>query len=108
MSRWYAEAMGEKAAASREGKPGPKWGPVRSAADRGPAWRCPSCEIAYAKYDPAAAAAARARLAEHGRAMATAAGSDFSVLVLLASNLVALGVAYASGMTLRQMMLVYW
>jgi hypothetical protein len=36
------------------------------------------------------------------------AAPDASLLMLLAANLVALGVAWASGMTLRQMMLVYW
>src|SRR5688572_12611849 len=57
--------------------------------------------------DPARAQL-RAALAAEGRRMALEARSDFSLLILVAANLVALGVAYASSMSLRDLMLVYW
>jgi hypothetical protein len=42
------------------------------------------------------------------REMAAEARTDKSLLVLLAANLVALAIAYASKMSLRELMLVYW
>jgi len=56
----------------------------------------------------AGAAQLRTRLAAEGREMVAEAGSDFSLVVLIAANLVALAIAWQSGMTLRQLMLVYW
>jgi hypothetical protein len=52
--------------------------------------------------------AVRARLVAEGRKMAAEATADRSLYVLLAANLAALAIAYATGMTLRQLMLVYW
>jgi Family of unknown function (DUF6498) len=72
-----------------------------------PPWQCPRCHIAYAKYRPGAAPTA-ARLVADGREMAAEARSDRSLLALLAANLAALAVAYATGMSLRELMLVYW
>lgn len=42
------------------------------------------------------------------REMAAEARADRSVWVLIFANLVALGIAWATGMTLKQMMAVYW
>jgi hypothetical protein len=61
----------------------PKCAYVRTAADLNLAGQCPGCRIAYHKYDA-------------------------SLFALVASNLLALAIAYASGMGLREMMLVYW
>lgn len=41
-------------------------------------------------------------------ALLAEAAADRSLYALAAANLAALGIAYASGMTLREMMLVYW
>jgi hypothetical protein len=43
-----------------------------------------------------------------GRTLVAEAKSDASLYLLVASNLLALGIAYASGIGLREMMLVYW
>ena len=87
----------------------PKCAYVRAASDRNPEWQCPACGIAYAKYrPPAARAPLRERLAADGREMAAEAKSDGSALALVAANLLALGLGYAFGMTLADMMLVYW
>jgi hypothetical protein len=86
------------------GKPCPKCGYVRSAADTNPAWQCPKCGIAYAKFGTALAPS----LVAHGRALAAHASSDHTILVLVAANVVALGIAYATHMRLRELMLVYW
>lgn len=89
------------------GKPCPKCGHVRTAADTNPEWQCPKCQIAYVKYRPGAARLG-ARLAAGGREMAAEAKSDGSVYTLLAANLVALMIAYLTRMSLRDLMLVYW
>ncbi|MEW6690302.1 MAG: DUF6498-containing protein [Pseudomonadota bacterium] len=90
-----------------QGKPCPKCGYARTPADTNPAWQCPRCQIAYLKYRPGAAAL-RARLAAGSREMAREAGADRSIYALLAANLLALLIAYATRMTLRELMLVYW
>ena len=90
------------------GKPCPKCGYVRSAADANPAWQCPRCQIAYAKYDPSAAAALHEKLVAHGREMAARASSDHSLAALIAANLLALAIAYGTKMSARDLMLVYW
>ena len=87
------------------GQPCPKCAYVRAASDTNPEWQCPRCHIAYAKFK---AAPLRAALAAEGREMAAEAVSDFSVLALIAANLAALAIAYATGMSLRDLMLVYW
>lgn len=74
--------------------------------DRNSAWQCPRCHIAYAKYRPGATPIAR--LAADGRELAAEARSDRSLLALIAANVAALAVAYAAGMTLRELLLVYW
>jgi hypothetical protein len=91
----------------QQGKPCPKCGYARTAADANPAWQCPRCQIAYLKYRPRAALV-RARLAAGGREMAAEAKADRSIYALIAANLLALLIAYATRMTLRELMLVYW
>jgi hypothetical protein len=81
----------------------PKCAYLRSERDANPAWQCPGCGIAYAKYRPRAAG-----LIAEGREMAAEARGDRSVLVLVLANLFALGIAWATGMGLAQMMAVYW
>jgi hypothetical protein len=93
------------AAASWVGKPCPKCAYVRAASDRNPEWQCPRCHIAYAKFG---AAPLRAALVAEGREMVAEAAADFSVLALIAANLIALAIAYATKMSLRDLMLVYW
>jgi hypothetical protein len=90
------------------GKPCPKCGYVRNASDTNPDWQCPGCGIAYAKFQPGGAAPLARRLAAGGRELAAEARSDHSVFALVAANLLALLVAWATGMSLRELMLVYW
>lgn len=89
------------------GKPCPKCGHVRTAADDNPAWQCPKCLIAYLKFS-AGREPLRARLAAGSREMVLEAREDSSVFVLIAANLAALAIAYWTGMSLRELMLVYW
>jgi len=90
-----------------QGKPCPKCGYVRTAADTNPAWQCPKCQIAYLKYRPAPARL-HERVAAHGRALAGVAASDRSTWSLVAANLLAIAIARLFGMTLRDLMLVFW
>jgi hypothetical protein len=90
-----------------QGKPCPKCAYVRTAADTNPAWQCPKCQVAYAKFRPGSAPLA-ARLAAGGRELAAEAKDDRSVYVLIAANLLALLIAWATHMSLRELMLVYW
>jgi hypothetical protein len=80
---------------------------VRTSLDVNPAWQCPRCEVAYAKVAARAGPMVRA-LVVHGREMAGEARSDYSLLVLIAVNLVVLGIAYRMQMSLVNLMLVYW
>lgn len=90
-------------------RPCPKCAYVRTELDQNPDWQCPGCGIVYEKYRPAAAAAGlRGRLAADGRDMAAEAKSDGSLLALVAANVAALAIGYATGMSLADMMLVYW
>jgi hypothetical protein len=89
------------------GKPCPKCAYVRTPADANPGWQCPKCQIAYLKFRPAASQLA-SRIAAGGREMAAEARSDNSVFMLIAANLLALAIAWFTGMSLRDLMLVYW
>jgi ribosomal protein S27AE len=102
-------AGGELAGADSDlrGKPCPMCGHVRSAADTSPAWQCPKCGIAYVKFPPRAARLGT-RLAAGGRELALEASEDRSALVLIAANLAALAIAWRAGMSLRELMMVYW
>lgn len=99
--------MADAPASDWTGKPCPKCGYVRAASDSNPAWQCPRCQIAYAKV-VAAAAPLQERIVAHAGAMAERAGSDHSLAALVAANVFALAVAWFTGMTLRDLMLVYW
>ena len=90
-----------------QGKPCPKCGHVRSAADTNPEWQCPKCQIAYVKYR-AGATQLTSRIAAGGREMAAEAQSDNSVLALIVANLLALAIAWFTRMSLRELMLIYW
>jgi hypothetical protein len=89
------------------GKPCPKCAYVRTAADTNPAWQCPQCQIAYAKFRPGGARLA-ARLAAGSREMAAEARADRSLFALIAANLLALLIAWQTHIGLRELMLVYW
>ena len=90
-----------------QGKPCPKCGYVRTAADTNPAWQCPKCLIAYRKFQPPGRPVA-ARLVAGTRDIAADSASDHSVYSLVAANLFAMAVALFSGMTLRDLLAVYW
>jgi hypothetical protein len=83
------------------GRACPKCTYVRTGLDRNPAWQCPSCHVAYAKFVPQEVVA-------HGRAMAGEARSDRSLFVLIVVNVIVLAVAVATRMDVRGLMLVYW
>jgi hypothetical protein len=89
-----------------QGKPCPKCAYARTSADRNPAWQCPRCHIAYAKFEPAAPVAAR--VAAVSREMVADSASDWSVLTLIAANVLAGIAAVVFRMDLRDLMLVYW
>ena len=91
------------------GKPCPKCGYVRAPLDLNPAWQCPRCGVAYNKaLALACAAPVRAQLAAHAGAMAARASGDNSLAGLLAVNALAIALALALHMSLRDLMLVYW
>lgn len=89
------------------GKPCPKCAYVRRPQDRNPDWQCARCSIAYLKYHAPAPNLA-SRLAAGGRDLAVEAKSDGSVHVLVAANAAALAIAWATKMSLTDLMLVYW
>lgn len=89
------------------GKPCPKCGYARAASDSNPAWQCPKCGVAYAKA-AAGASAIHQLVAAHTGKMVERAGSDHSLGGLVGANLFALAVAWYTGMSLRELMLIYW
>lgn len=96
-----------------EGRPRtcPKCGHERAAESTAPAWQCPACGIAYHKY--AGYLARRARAADLFRPRRETdpvppAGLDASVWVLVAANVLTLGVALWQDWDARSLMLVYW
>ena len=89
------------------GKPCPKCGHVRNAADANPEWQCPKCGVAYLKFR-AGATPLRTRFAAGGRELAAEARADRSVYALVAANLLALLIAWQTHIGLRELMLVYW
>jgi hypothetical protein len=103
-------AGGELSGASPylQGRPCPKCGYVRTTADANPAWQCPKCLIAYLKYRAPGGEQLHTRLVAGGREMAGDAKSDHSLLALIVANLMALGIARVTGMSLHDLMLVYW
>src|SRR5262249_32312751 len=93
-----------------QGAPCPKCGYARRPADANPAWQCPQCLVAYRKGERKVRQAAQpvARLVAGTREVAADSASDRSVYSLIAANLFAIGVGVATGMSLRDLMLVYW
>jgi hypothetical protein len=89
-----------------QGKPCPKCGYARKASDTNPAWQCPKCQIAYAKFKHSTPLVSR--MVSGTRELAAEGVSDRSVYALIAANLLAAIVAVAYGMNLNDLMLVYW
>jgi ribosomal protein L37AE/L43A len=90
----------------------PKCSYVRQPADKAPAWQCPGCGIAYAKY---AAYLQQAKVGATQLVVPPKAGEaappiqfDGSIWLLLAVNVGALGVAHWQQWPLTQLMLTYW
>jgi len=90
----------------------PKCGHARAANDVAPSWQCPACGIAYHKY---AAYLARARQGAQSIVTPPRAGEaapvaalDGSVWMLVAANVLALGVALWQGWGPAPLMLLYW
>lgn len=89
----------------------PRCGHVRSEEARAPAWQCPSCGIAYAKY--AGYLERRRRAADLFRPRGDAdpappVSLDGSLWALLGANALTLAVALWQGWDPRYLMLVYW
>jgi len=89
------------------GKPCPKCAYVRGAGDTNPISQCPYCGIIYLKYRPPSPQL-HARLAERRRVRADVVVDDRSTWSLIGANLLGVVIALISGMTLRDLMLVYW
>jgi len=100
-------AGGEIADAYLRGSPCPKCAYIRTPADTNPAWQCPKCLIAYAKFKQSAAPIV-AQLADGGRELAAEAKADSSAWSLVIANLFTLAVAAETGMTLKDLVIVYW
>lgn len=86
----------------------PKCGHARGAAEVAPAWQCPACGIAYAKY---AAYLQQLRKAVKPLRAGDATPSyamDGSVWSLVAANAIALAIARYQGWSAVSLMAVYW
>jgi hypothetical protein len=81
----------------------PKCSYVRQTADAAPAWQCPSCGIAYAKFR-----AKQLVVPPKAGEAAPPVALDGSIWLLLAVNVAALGVAHWKQWPLTQLMLLYW
>jgi hypothetical protein len=90
-----------------KGAPCPKCGYARQPADANPSWQCPKCLVAYRKVRKDAQPVA-ARLVAGTRDVAADSAHDPSVYTLVAANVFALGSGFFSGMSLRDLLLVYW
>lgn len=93
---------------TRAGTTCPKCGHRRSAESAAPAWQCPACGIAYAKYRAYLARVHQAVTPPAAGANAPPLGADGSVWMLLGSNLVALIAALVQGWSTSSLMIVYW
>jgi hypothetical protein len=82
----------------------PKCNYVRLPADTAPAWQCPSCGIAYAKF----AAVKQLVVPPKAGDAAPPFALDGSIWILLAVNVIALAMAYWQKWPLQQLMLLYW
>jgi len=90
----------------------PKCSYVRQPADKAPAWQCPSCGIAYAKY---AAYVQQVKVSAKQLVVPPKAGEpapalqlDGSIWLLLAVNIAALAVAEWQDWPVAQLVLIYW
>ena len=81
----------------------PKCRYVRRPADTAPAWQCPSCGIAYAKFQ-----AKRLVVPPKADEAAPPIAFDGSIWLLLLVNCVALGISHWQKWPLLQLMLLYW
>ena len=71
-------------------------------------WQCPSCGIAYHKYQAFLDRAKQMVTPPGAQDIAPSAGSDGSILILAVSNIIALAVAVMLGWRLVDLILVYW
>ena len=81
----------------------PKCRYVRRPADTAPAWQCPSCGIAYAKFQ-----AKGLVVPPKADEAAPPIAFDGSIWLLLLVNCVALGISHWQKWPLLQLMLLYW
>lgn len=79
------------------GKPCPNCGHVRSAHQPGPRWHCPNCHNEYPELLPPLK-----------QAVSYQAKSDWSLLGLIAANLVTIGLTFRYHFDVRELMLIYW
>jgi len=90
----------------------PKCSYARLPSDSAPAWQCPSCGIAYAKYaaylQQAKAGVKQLVVPPKAGEAAPPVALDGSVWLLLAVNVASLGVAYWQQWPVTQLMLIYW
>jgi hypothetical protein len=86
----------------------PKCSYVRRETDTAPAWQCPSCGIAYAKYGAYLHRAKHLAVPPKTGEQAPHVTLDGSVWSLVAANVLALAVAHYRGWPLVSLMLLYW
>jgi hypothetical protein len=86
----------------------PKCGHARTAAEVAPAWQCPTCGIAYGKYQAYLEHARKAVTPLRADDTAPRYALDGSVWSLIAANVVALVIARYQGWSMVSLMLVYW
>ena len=82
----------------------PKCSYVRQPTDAAPAWQCPSCGIAYVKWQQVKQLVVPPKAGEPAPAL----HFDGSIWLLLAVNIAALGVAEWQGWSAGQLVLMYW
>lgn len=106
MARWTISG----AESYHQGKPCPKCGHVRAAADAAPQWRCPGCGNAYPEFEEAQPkpGAPAPGLVAGAPGPAWMGIPDHSFLALIAANLLAIAAAVGFQMPLRALMFVYW
>jgi hypothetical protein len=90
----------------------PKCGYSRTPTETAPAWQCPNCGIAYAKYAAylqyAHGAAKKIVVPRKAGENAPHISLDGSVWFLVGANVLALVIAYRQGWPLASLMLLYW
>ena len=86
----------------------PKCGYVRTHTDNNPPWQCPSCGIAYNKFQRHLELAKQPFKPLTSKDTLTTPAADSSVWALLGANLFALIIAFLQGWSLAELMLIYW